>query len=247
MSAPACEVVFVPGWGLGESVWASVRAALAREAPDLVVTFLDLGGVFMNGRTDLPRLAVGHSTGFLWLLRRRPLTWQGLVAVNGFTRFMTGPDFPHGVEARVLARMQRRFEHDPVAVRKAFLERCGAPAALLPHGILPERLREGLSWLGTEDARGVLAAEPAPVLALAGGADPIVTPAMTESCFGGRGEILWQPDGGHILPFSHPAWTARAIVHFAREILSPAPERENLSQESYNSYTIRTSSGRHDR
>ncbi|KAF0118934.1 MAG: pimelyl-acyl-carrier protein methyl ester esterase [Rhodospirillaceae bacterium] len=219
MIPPSLEVVVVPGWGLGESVWAPVQAALTREAPDLVLTVLELGDVFADGTTGLPRLAVGHSTGFLWLLRRRPLAWRGLVAVNGFTRFVTGPGFPHGVDPRVLHRMLNRFEQDPAAVRTAFLERCGAPAVPFPPAAPLERLREGLSWLGAEDARDALAAEPTPVLVLAGGADPIVTPAMTEACFGGRGEIFWQPKGGHLLPFSHPAWTAGAIVRFARAIL----------------------------
>ncbi len=216
---PFAEVILVPGWGLGRSLWASVETELKRmSGARLRITTIELGKLVDVLLPVECRLAVGHSTGLLWLLHQRPFAWDGLVSVNGFTRFVAGPDFPHGVEARLLHRMLHRFDHDPAVVRAAFLERCGAPETSFPDQLPPDRLREGLLWLRDWDACPALAAEPAPLLVLAGRIDPIVPPAMTEACFGERreAEILWQPEGGHLLALTHAAWVTTHIRAFAQ-------------------------------
>lgn len=213
----AGEVVFVPGWGLEGSLWMPVQTVLAR-MPGLTCTILELGDTPGSLSAVSPHLAVGHSTGFLWLLRERPLLWDGLVAVNGFTRFVAGSDFAQGVEVRLLERMLRRFDQDPATVTTTFLHRCGMQE--MSHMRRLDRLRQGLLWLRDWDVRPAFAAESVPRLVLAGGADPIVPPAMTWVCFGGQSgvEIIWQPEGGHLLPLSHPLWLAMHLWTFVQRL-----------------------------
>ncbi|VBB69845.1 Biotin synthesis protein BioH [invertebrate metagenome] len=211
------EVIFVPGWGLGTNLWTLVQAALVQRMPGLTCMTMELGNTTpllpVKGRH---RLVVGHSTGFLWLLQQRPFSWDSLVAVNGFTRFVAGTDFPQGVKAHVLQQMLYRFEYNPTAVVTAFLRRCGVQERKTIDSQWLCLLQQGLMWLRDWDARSAFSAEQAPLLVLAGGVDPIVPPAMTKACFRERNDLetIWQPVGGHLLPLSHPEWLAMHIQKF---------------------------------
>ena len=220
------EVIFVPGWGLETRLWAFVEAVLMR-IPGLNMRCMavELGSALSLPRVTAFRLGVGHSAGFLWLLQQRPFSLDGLVAVNGFTRFVAGTDFPEGVEAELLQRMLFHVQQDPAAVVTAFLRRCGAfylKSVNIPLLILKkvQKLREGLIWLQEWDGRPALIAESAPLLVLAGGADRIVTPAMTKACFCQQSDrnVFWQSTGGHLLPLSHPEWLAMHIWQFALQL-----------------------------
>ncbi|MGC2855500.1 alpha/beta hydrolase [Novispirillum sp. DQ9] len=190
-------ILLVHGWGFDATVWDGVRAALPA---GLEVEALDLG--FFGAPTAVPysvTLAVGHSLGALWLLR------QGIapvLAVNGFPRFTAAPDFPQGVAPRMVERMARRLADAPAEVVDAFRDRCGAgPATAAPD---VDRLAWGLDLLLSADARPA-----APLRAIAGRQDPIVPPPMTEAAFGAA--VTWI-DGGHLLPLTHPAPLAQAIL-----------------------------------
>ncbi len=67
-----------------------------------------------------------------------------------------------------------------------------------------------------EDAKADLQC---PVLALAARDDAVVPPAMTEAVWQGQ-NILWSPDGGHVLPMRHSAWCARNVLEFAHTLPS---------------------------
>lgn len=221
------RVIFVSGWGLASSLWTPVQAALMRiSEPGLTCTTLELGATTPSFLpATFPCLAVGHSTGFLWLLRARPVVWDGLVAVNGFTRFIAGFDFPQGVRTHLLERMLRRFNEDPAAVTVAFLHRCGMREIIMPTLQQPDHLQQGLVWLRDWDTRSAFAAESVPRLVLAGSADQIVSPAMTEACFGGQNgvEIIWQSGGEHLLPLSHPLWLAEHLQVFVQQLRRDQP------------------------
>lgn len=190
-------ILLVHGWGFDASIWDGVRAALPAA---LEVSALELG--FFGAPSTVPEevdLAVGHSLGALWLLR------EGIapvLAVNGFPRFTAAPDFPQGVPPRMVERMARRLAEAPVEVVDTFRARCGAgPAPAAPDA---GRLAWGLDMLLSADARPAR-----PLRAIAGSADPIVPPAMTEAAFDSA--VTWL-DGGHLLPLTHPHAVAQAIV-----------------------------------
>ena len=99
----------------------------------------------------------------------------------------------------------------------------GGPAALpalrLPEALNVARLDEGLDWLMHWDARKAKDELQCPVLALAARDDAIVPPSMSETIWHDAG-LTWSPDGGHVLPVSHPHWFARHVVEFARALPS---------------------------
>ncbi len=209
-------LLLVHGFAYGPGVW----RPLMRHLPDsLTVQRVDLG---FSGRArvpalpgDRPVIGVGHSMGVAWLLENAPVPLTGLVSLNGFARLARAPDLPQGVAPRVLARMQMLLDQDPAAMLAEFRRRAGDPTpspARLPD---VEPLRAALTRLATLDARPALAAFPGPVLALAGGADAIVPPALTTATFA---TVRWQQEAGHVLPLTHPAWCAEQVRAFAETL-----------------------------
>ena len=197
-------ILFVHGWGYDPSFWDPVRAAL-----DAPCAALDLG-YFGTPNIVIPdniMLLVGHSLGFLWLLRQSALRHVPLIGINAFPRFLEGDDYRPAIAPRVLERMRRRVVGDTRSVLEDFWTRAGAPG---PAGE-PDTaaLAEGLDQLATWDERENLAARASPARLIAGSADAIVLPAMTEMAFQGSA-IAWLP-GGHALPRTHAADIARLI------------------------------------
>lgn len=208
-------LVLVHGWGFDAAFWNPLTARLP-ECDTLAIDLGFLGAPRCPPRPEADRVvAVGHSSGVLWLLHERPFAWDAMIAINGFPRFVSGDGFSPAVEPRVLERMLSRFDRDPRAVSTEFLKRCGC--AEVPDTLNLPALRTGLEWLRDWDARDSLEREAAPVLALAGRADPIVPPAMTQAAFAGRVRLRWYEDGGHLLPLTDPDWCAAEIRAFLAE------------------------------
>jgi pimeloyl-[acyl-carrier protein] methyl ester esterase len=202
------HVVLVHGWGFHAGVWGDVVGHLG----DAQVTLVDLGFVAggPKGSMEWPEdaVAVGHSTGVLWLLKQGEGRFKGLVSIQGFDRFC-----PHVPQSRVVA-LKRGLERDPGGTMQAFWRSCGAPGFALPEALNVARLDEGLDWLMHWDAREAKEMLECPMLALAARDDPIVPTAMTEAVWRGTNTI-WSPDGGHVLPLRHPRWCARHVLEFA--------------------------------
>jgi pimeloyl-[acyl-carrier protein] methyl ester esterase len=202
------HVVLVHGWGLHAGIWADVIGHLG----DAQVTLVDLGFVADGPKSsDIwpeDAIAVGHSMGVLWLLKEGGGRFKGLVSIQGFDRFC-----PHVPQSRVAA-LKRGLKRDPGGTMQAFWRSCGAPDFALPKMLNVARLDEGLDWLMHWDAREAKEGLECPILALAARDDPIVSPAMTESVWQGS-EIIWSPDGGHVLPLRHPRRCARHVLEFA--------------------------------
>ena len=198
-------ILFVHGWGYDAHFWDPLRALLG----DVPSAALDLG-YFDAAETTLPRkltLLVGHSLGFLWLLRQSALRHVPLVGINAFPRFLEADDYRPAVAARVLDRMKRRIATDTHSVLQEFWMRAGATGPdSAPHAAA---LAEGLDHLAVWDERENLASRASPTRLIAGREDAIVPPAMIEMAFKGS-EIAWLP-GGHALPRTHAADVARLL------------------------------------
>jgi pimeloyl-[acyl-carrier protein] methyl ester esterase len=220
VSPPRPRLVLVHGWGFDPGVWQRLRAVLG----DLETVAVDLG--FFGLPTgpvlppDRPVVAIGHSLGVLWLLKTRPFPWAGLVSINGFPRFVEGPDYSPAVPRRQLDRMIRRMAADPAGVTEEFRFRCGALGPL-PDGPVPDSLHTGLEWLRDWDARPAIEPPPtAPMLVLSGGQDPILPATMDGHCFQGFPVIRHErlDGGGHLLPVTDPDWCADHIRAFVAEV-----------------------------
>ncbi len=160
-------------------------------------------------REPRPLIAIGHSLGAAWLLAHGPAL-SGFVAINGFTRFTSAPDFPAGTHPRILMQMRRRLLADPSAVLADFHARAGLS---LPDD-LPDTdtLAAGLDLLGSIDARAAFAALSVPHTALCGADDLIVPPAQSRGSFPDPVMVL---GAGHALPVTHPDLCADHILSLA--------------------------------
>jgi pimeloyl-[acyl-carrier protein] methyl ester esterase len=210
------HLVFVHGWGFDAGAWREIRAELS----DFDCDSVDLG---FYGRPcpsravgAAPRVAIGHSLGFLWLLRERPFAWRGLVSISGMPRFTKSADYAPGVPPRILDAMMGRLAGDPAGSLADFFETCGCAVPRSLEAADGARLAQGLRWLKDWDARPALDAEQSPVLALFAEDDAVVPRAMSEAAFSGRPNTRLErrADGGHALPVTQAQWCARKIREF---------------------------------
>ena len=193
------RVLLVHGWGFAPSLWDALRAR-----PGHTWLTVDLG-YFGPPRWDLPPaldLVAGHSFGCLWAMLHPGLAQVPLVSVAGFPRLRAGPDFPHGIPARVLERMLARLRQSPPEALQALHDRLGTA---VPRGEPRlERLQADLLGMRDRDARGGRQ----PVLALAAEDDPLVPAALSRHAFP---RLVRLPSGGHALPLTRPGAVARAL------------------------------------
>jgi pimeloyl-[acyl-carrier protein] methyl ester esterase len=206
------RLVLVHGWGFHAGIFADFIGHL--EGAE--VTLVDLGFVAggPKGASEWPEdaIAVGHSLGLLWLLERGRGRYRALVSIQGFDCFSC-----HVAPSR-LAALKRGLEREPAGTLQAFWRSCGASGFALPEALNVARLDEGLDWLMTWDATKARKELACPVLALASRDDVIVPPSMSEAIWGEN--IIWSPDGGHVLPLKHPRWCARHVLEFAHTLPS---------------------------
>jgi len=209
-------IVFVHGWGFDATVWDPIRSHL----PEITTMTIDLG--FCGAEESMPSLppgdimAIGHSLGFLWLLKNKPFGWDKLVSINGFSKFLAADDFPSGLDARILKAMIEQCQKDAPAVLADFFKTCGLNESVAT--LNQERLTQGLEWLRDWDMRNALSENKTPLLALAGASDPITPSSLTEASFTGLkdSQLAWHDDG-HLLPLSAPVWCADHIRNFIHQ------------------------------
>lgn len=209
------KLVFVHGWGFDAALWRDLRAAL----PEFDAETIDLGFFGRPHRAETNGeavIAVGHSLGFLWLLRQRPFSWTALVSVSGIPRFTKAPDYRFGIDPRLLEATIARFADAPNETLADFLVACGAESTARA-GADTARLAEGLGWLKHWDERGALESETAPLLALYADDDAVVPRELSGDVFAARRGTACAvaPQGGHVLPLNRTAWCAGQIREFA--------------------------------
>lgn len=197
------KLLFAHGWGFDRHFWAPLTALL----PEWVHAVDDRGyfGAAHEPVVAGPCIAVTHSFGTMRLLASPPPSLAGIVAINGFERFTAAPGRP-GIPVRVLDRMLRRFEADPRGVLAEFRRTCGSAQDF--GEIDAEALAADLLRL-----RGDAPPLPdVPVLALHGGADPLLPPEMRAATFAGaQVRRIEHETGGHLLPLEAPQLCAAAI------------------------------------
>jgi pimeloyl-[acyl-carrier protein] methyl ester esterase len=207
--------VFVHGWGFNARIWGDLTGYMRNSE----ISYVDLGFIAGGPKaaTAWPSdaIAVGHSLGVLWLLRRTRVEgrapFRALVSIQGFDRFC-----PHVVASRV-AGMRRGLRRDAYQTVEAFWRGCGTKPFASPEALNVERLDEGLSWLMDWDETEAKAELACPTFALAARDDAIVPQAMAEAIW--RSDtIRWSNTGAHVLPLKHPEWCANHVLDFAHAL-----------------------------
>lgn len=205
------KLLLAHGWGFDASVWQPLLARLkACEA-----TVLDRG-YFGDPHAPVPErdyVAVTHSMGAMRVLAGSTARCRGLVAINGFDRFVAAPGIP-GVPLRVVERMVARFGEAPAAVLAEFRARCGASPP--PAGLNAAPLLDDLRFLRDGDARAAAERFAAPILSLQGALDPILPAELRVQAFAPAraAERAEHPGAGHLLPIADPDYCARHIERF---------------------------------
>jgi pimeloyl-[acyl-carrier protein] methyl ester esterase len=197
------KLLFAHGWGFDRHFWTPLAALL----PQWEHLIDDRGyfGAPSAAEVEGPCIAVTHSFGTMRVLAAPPPGLAGIVAINGFERFTALAGRP-GIPLRVLDRMLRRFEIDPRGVLTEFLRTCGSEAAFEEIDAAP--LHADL--LRLRDAAPPLPR--VPIVALQGGADPLLPPEMRAAAFAGATvSRIDHAAGGHLLPLEVPALCAAAV------------------------------------
>ncbi len=202
------DVVFVHGWGFDSSIWKDICTHLPYEN----IHFVDLG-FFGRASIDVPQNAiyVTHSMGLAWALQHAKAI-EGLISINGFTRFCACEDWSNGVPERMLTRMCRQFKKNPKAVWEEFMKNSGMRDPHLNGNADKVALLKGLEDLKSWDVRQAYQALDIPKMVLSSQNDLIVPEKLSKDSF--EGNVIWYKEGTHLLPLSAPQSVAQHILEF---------------------------------
>lgn len=198
------RIAFLHGWSGDRALWRQLMAELT----DFACQADDRGYFGAPAAVVAADIVVTHSFGTIRALAAPPPGTRAIVAINGFDCFAARPDFPHGVAPRVLDRMRRRLDSDPLGTVSEFRQRCGALPPEQPLRAAP--LAEDLDRLIAEDRRGAWAG---PLLVIHGARDPILSPPLQAATFADRPDArrITLPDHGHLAPLTAARSCAAAI------------------------------------
>lgn len=195
------KLLFAHGWGFDRHFWQPL-AALLGQWPQVI----DDRGYFGAPASPIvegPCVAVTHSFGTMRVLAAPPAGLAGIVAINGFDRFVADEGKP-GVPQRVLDRMVLRFETQPEKVLSDFRRLCGCEE---PFGTIDAAaLKADLLRLRATDHSPTTV----PIVTLHGERDPLL-PADMRATTLPRADRIELPDGGHLLPVENPHACAAAV------------------------------------
>lgn len=198
------RILFVHGWGFSATFWQGLREALAEYDSEVI----DLGYIQENSVHDdhiqcvldhqTHYVAIGHSLGFIYLLNQYPIRFKHYVAINSFSKFAKDLSFPNGIAPRILDRMDKGLEINPVQLMNQFYEQCGS-------FVLPKQtyhvthLKNGLDLLKYQDVRPLIPKIQHKLTVIASTHDPVVNKEMTKQSFE-NSNCYWVNDHTHLLP-----------------------------------------------
>ncbi|MDI2111872.1 alpha/beta fold hydrolase [Commensalibacter nepenthis] len=213
------HLLFVHGWGFSRDFWKPVGYLLKGFSID----YIDLD--FVNNTATSNEIiqtiskqinhtiAIGHSLGFLYLLKQFPHEFHHYIAINSFLRFSKADDYLSGAPLRILQRMSKGIDKDAYLILSQFYQQCRYFDSL-PNQMNIPTLQTGLKYLETEDFRDVFPSIMDKLTILASQNDPVVSPAMTTDSFQSH-PIHWVKDDTHVLPISQPETCSKIIRDIA--------------------------------
>ena len=241
------DLVLIHGWAMHGGVFASL---VERLVAHFRVHVVDLPGHGLSSDEDRfdavdsalriaaatpPALWVGWSLGGLVALHaalQSPAQVRGIVLLAASPRFVTAPDWPHGVAAHVFAEFaaELRVHYRHAIERFVALETMGSPHAQAELRDLKQRvfargeprvqaLCDGLATLESSDLRDALAILAMPSLWIAGRRDRLVPPAAMRWSAGqsAHGRYL-EFNSGHAPFLEHAGGIVDAVSAFEQEL-----------------------------
>jgi pimeloyl-[acyl-carrier protein] methyl ester esterase len=204
-------IIYWHGWGYDSTFFAPLRKILSA-FKEICVDEGYFGIPHVPKTLPDQSIGIGHSQGFSRLIHRFP-NLLGYVSLSGFTQFMQGSTFPHGVPKPVLGAMIQHFQRDPDTVLKKFYHQVGLNPPLNQDFRNDELLRQNLVAL-----RSLKISLPeAPLLAIAGSEDLITPPPLQQNCFPAVHVI---EGAHHDLLSTHAEACATLIPQFIRTLKS---------------------------
>jgi pimeloyl-[acyl-carrier protein] methyl ester esterase len=242
-------LVFWHGWGMNLGVFHTFTDTLTDRHRCVLV---DLPGHGRSPwRSDLDETAqllslldtlpthsvlVGWSLGAQFALRAAAVAadrLRGLVLLHATPRFMSAPDWPHGLPASTVRHFAQQLACDSGRTMADFLElqvrgsrdadaiTLRLRAALAAHGHAGfEALAAGLRLLETTDLRAMAARVTLPTLIVSGQHDRIAPPAASFALaeLMGNARHLHLPRAAHVAFLSHADEVCQALRQFTSEL-----------------------------
>jgi pimeloyl-[acyl-carrier protein] methyl ester esterase len=244
----ALPLVLLHGWGAHAGVWADVIARLdlgqAVIAPDFpgggsadTVATCTMDGVvdelaaIAPERCVLAGWSLGGQLALLWA-NRHPQQVARVVLVASTPRFVSTPDWAHGMAADTLAGFAAELAADSAATLRRFLlleTRGDAQARAVARrleAMLDARppadndvLTRTLDWLRDTDLRAILPDIRQPVLVLHGDCDRITPPAAGEylAAHLPQARLVMLPGAAHVPFISDPDMVCKLMTDFCNE------------------------------
>lgn len=229
-------LLFIPGWGMGASVFAPTIEALGATHTRSIE--LPASGLTLNdwaqqiSATITPNsILCGWSLGGMLALElalQRPGVIAALVLISTTPRFLADEHWPHGVTPRAFHAFEQLLQNDPPALLRQFitLQCMGDPhpralaRRLAAHPPPSQNLATGLAILHDTDLRDTTQHITQPTLLIQGEADHITAPGachwLQQHLPQARSQLI--SHAAHALPLSHPRETALAMRAFFADL-----------------------------
>ncbi len=244
----ALPLVLLHGWGSHAGVWADVIAGLdlghAVIAPDFpgggstasatactIAEVVDELAAIAPERCVLAGWSLGGQLALLWA-RRHPQQVARVVLIASTPRFVSAPDWVHGMATATFSGFAAELAADPAATLRRFLlletrgdaqmravaRRLDAVLAARPpahHDVLTQTL----GWLRDTDLRAMLPDIRQPVLVLHGDRDRITPPAAAEylAAHLPQAQLVKLSGAAHVPFISDPDAVCKLMTDFCNE------------------------------
>jgi pimeloyl-[acyl-carrier protein] methyl ester esterase len=240
----ALPLVLLHGWGSHAGVWADLIARLdlghAVFAPDFpgdgsaactIEEVVDELAAIAPQRCVLAGWSLGGQLALLWA-RRHPQQVARVVLIASTPRFVSAPDWAHGMAAATLAGFAAELAADPAATLRRFLlletrgdaeasavaRRLDAALAARPPAD-HDALARTLDWLRDTDLRASLQEIRQAVLVIHGDRDRITPPAAGEylAAHLPQARLVMLPGAAHAPFISDPDTVCKLMTDFCHE------------------------------